>query len=140
MLTPFSVTSTIKADTFKVGRPIRFEAWFLIGSKGSGPGTLTLGVKLNASVVSALPATTLATGLNNEAILVRGRIIPRTLGTGGTVFVHLAAEGLAADPLLVAAVTPDTINTTIDQVLSFTAQFSLADSNNIIALESLIVD
>jgi len=135
LFTGTGIDLTIPANTLAVGDRIKVKVY---GIYSRVSGTLTSRLKNNAVTMLATGARTMTTstnvGFSYEAI-----ITVRTIGAGGTVSADLTTlfdEGTFADGDLVASNGTHAIDTTISQVLTFSAQWSVSNAGNTITIEN----
>lgn len=145
----------IRVESMNVGRRIAWEASGLVSAKAAAAGSLRIRVRLGGlagNVVQVSPAMTLADGEVARGWFVRGAFVVRVsneygaimpavgscglMGTGGEIGVDAAsflthsADEIAFDG---TAIPVDGLH------LAFTADFSVADIDNVVTLETLTV-
>lgn len=100
-----------------------------IATATNGTDTLTIKVKIGSTVILTLGPTDVA---NNNIWHVRGRVVIRTTGAGGTMVAcgtttALAAAGTAAIQWNLASTA---IDTTVAQIFAVTATWSTNNAGN----------
>lgn len=132
------------AGFFQQGTTVRGVVRGVCSNVVTTPGTLTYRVRLGAATLSATAVVaTSALGLDttartNYAWELRFEIVCRTVGTGGTAMLSgtvlqenvlsSTAANLLPNLMPVSANAAQTVNTTIANFLSVSAQFSVATS------------
>jgi hypothetical protein len=128
---------TLPANFFIAGRTLKIEGMGYHSSTGNP--SITIRVKLGSTTIATLTGSS-GNG-SNDTFRVSGVITCRTTGASGTVFPQLEYDeiqhnGLTAGSDGTAAVT---IDTTINQALTITAQWGTANAGNTINLTNLTV-
>lgn len=108
------------------------------------PGTLTYKVKVGGSTLATVTANTLIAGITNAAFDVNIDLVFRTVGTSGTLAVmggsNFSATLGASRAFLDIVTTSDaTVNTTIDNAIDVTLQWSLASASRTITVRGATV-
>jgi hypothetical protein len=78
-------TTTLPANFFVAGKSLRITMYGAYSTKASGNGTLVIKVKLGATAILALPATTPTANLTKLPFVIDAIITCRTTGATGTV-------------------------------------------------------
>lgn len=129
---------TIPKNTLQVGDVIRIRGQ-AVASATNSTDTLTVKVKIGSTVIATTGAVDVANGdvatfdvtLTVRAIGASGSIVAQgtiSLGTPGTV---------TAKPFTLGATALDT---TVDEVITITATWSVANAGDVVALQSLMVE
>jgi len=127
------------ANFFKAGRSLHIFGKGIHSSTGGA--TLTIRVKLGSTVI-------LTTGANgsgsdtNAQFDIEALLTCRTAGVSGTVAAcgHYEEDGGSPDTFQMVNVSPVTLDTTISQTLSITAQWSVASAGRTLTLQTLFVE
>lgn len=135
LFTGTGIDLTIPSNTLAVGDRIKVKVY---GTYGRTSGAIVVRFKNNAVTMIASPSLTLANvtavGFTFEAI-----ITIRSIGVGGTASVDLQTTFDNANPPngdLTPSNGTKAINTTISQVLTFSAQWSISNAANTITIEN----
>ena len=103
---------------------------------------LTIKVKFGSTVI--LTTGAIATGNStNEQFCIGGMITCRTTGASGTVFgqgSYQEASGTSARDYSMSNTATTTINTTVTQAITITAQWGTANAGNTISLTNLVIE
>ena len=135
------LSNTIPAYWAKIGSLIRTEIDGVISTLGAAAGNLTIRVKLGSTTISTITITGIDTGLANADFNIESKIRFRTLGSTGTVVqsARMAiVSGTTRKFYSSTATGTVTIDTNSDQLLTVTAQWSVADAAN--TMTSIITD
>jgi predicted RecA/RadA family phage recombinase len=135
--TAFDKSFSIPADSLAPGDVIEIEALGICPST-NGTDTLTVKLKIGATVIVATPAVDVA---NNDIFAVKARLVVRTIGAGGT-FVAMAEQALGVEGTVTekpAKLASTAIDTTAAQAITVTAQWSVATAANQVRLDVLNV-
>jgi hypothetical protein len=137
----FDQNYTIPADTLRPGSTIRVRAF---GRVTSTTGTPTLTIKLNVGglsgneVMSQVQGTPLST--HNWYVDWIGTVLDDgasgDLVGSGTILI----DALTNPPVLDTGIFPNLIDTTASQQVGVSAEWSVADVNNSVQLEQIVVD
>lgn len=135
--TDFDKQVTIPANTLKVGDVIRVRLAAIAPSTNS-TDTLTLKLKVGNTIIISTGAVDVA---NNDVGFIDADLVVRAIGaTGSFVAAGVQALGVpgtvAAKPFVLGATA---IDTTVNQTLKATAQWSVANAGNIARLDVLDV-
>ena len=135
-------TMTIPANVFTVGKTLRLT-WRGILSD-TGTPTLRIRVKIGSTTIGDTGALALAGVITNEEWSVNYIMTCRTTGVTGTIFGqgdfnfdNAASEGLTFG---MPSTTTTTIDTTIPQLLSITAEWGTADPTDTITSTNGILE
>ena len=135
--TDFSQTAVISANTLKAGDLIRVQAHAVVSSSNS-TDTLTVKLKIGSTTIVSTGALDVA---NNDVVLIDALLVVRTFGASGTFvasgIVNIGVPGTATVKAFNLAST--TIDTTVNQTIKLTGQWSVAHASNVVALQSLVV-
>lgn len=127
------------ANYFTVGKTLRINANGFHSSVANPD--ITIKVKLNSTIILNSEAVASHADVNSEFIIT-GEVCFRTIGQNGTIFAQgvyteAGPSSNTGDMVNTAAIT---INTTIAQTLTITAQWGTASNSNTISLTNLRVD
>ena len=134
---------TIPANSMVIGDVIHIVGMGQVISTNS-TDTSTIRIRLGAT--SALDATIIATSApldvaDNDDIYIDMYITIRTIGSSGTMIGHGQIRSDSDGSTLLNIILPSTaINTNVINYIGFTNQWSVANTNNQIAADTLIVD
>lgn len=147
---------TIPANYLLLGTTIRGRVRGVCSNVVTTPGTLILRVRLGAATLSATAVVaTRAMGLDttaqtNAPFQLDFEIVTRTIGSGGTALfsgnaiqfnvLASAAANLLPNLLPVGTNTAQTVNTTIANVLSVSAQFSVATNPTNLTAQTYVLE
>jgi hypothetical protein len=129
----------LPANFFKAGRSLHIYGKGIHSS--SGGGTLTLKIKLGSTVI--LTTGAIASGNDTDAQFdIDALLTCRTMGASGTVAAagHYEEDGGSPSTFEMVNLSPVTLNTTISQTLSITAQWSTASVNKVLSLQTLFIE
>jgi len=122
-----------------VGKKFRFTAKGSITTKNSAAGTLNFKIKLGSSIISTSSAITLANNVNTPNVFsIETTFTVRSQGASGTVIgsgtLHCTESFHSGSQDVYGLFDQGTvtIDTTTDKAFDITAQFSVADSTNLI--------
>jgi hypothetical protein len=128
---------------FTIGKVHRFAMRGRYSTKATGPGTMTIRIKINATVLCSANVALDNNELDQQWHIEGYNVCVDTGATGKfrlyTGFVH----SIAGQNYNIPIVTPDggaTINTTVKSIPDFTFQFSLADVSNKIKSAQFIIE
>ncbi|HEX4129965.1 MAG TPA: capsid cement protein [Pirellulales bacterium] len=136
--TAFSNTHTIPANTLQVGDVLKIRAQTIAPATNS-TDTLTLKLKIGSTVIAVTAATDVA---NNDIGYFDAMVVVRANGSGGTI-VAAGAQGLGtpgtvtSKPFNLAATA---IDTTVDQLISVSATWSVANAGDSCRLDLFTVE
>jgi predicted RecA/RadA family phage recombinase len=136
--TAFDKSHTIQANTLQVGDVLKIRAQAIAPSTNS-TDTLTLKLKLGTTLIAATSAVDVA---NNDIGYFDATVVVRGIGSGGTIAgtgeQTLGTPGTATvKPFALAATTVDT---TVDQAITVTATWSVANAGDSCRLDMLTVE
>jgi hypothetical protein len=138
-------TMTIPANSLVAGSTIRVRAAGIATATNS-TDTLTVQLKLDTTATAIGSAeSVVSTGdvdvANNDIYDINAMIVVRSVGSSGTAIaigsVHLNAEGDARSQDLKAQFT---IDTTVENTLQITADWSVANAGNSMRSDIFVVD
>ena len=140
-LTAFASQYTVPADTLRVGTVLRVTARGVISATGAP--TLGLAFRIGGTQVIATGAAAIGT-VTNQGWSMQVEVVVIALGISGTAEV----QGEARTPttttdgrwLGMPSTAAATVDSTVDNVLDLTAQWSAAAAGNTLTLRSLIVE
>jgi hypothetical protein len=120
-----AVKDTIKANTLIPNRPYRFELYAIVTTPAISLPTLSLKVKLGGNTVAMISATSVAGGLTNAGIRIRGIIVATSVNTQLVLTEILQPNGgiLAVGNSNANFYSSLTTDMTVPQVLDITAQW-----------------
>lgn len=135
--TDFSQTVVIAANTLKAGDLIRIQGHAVCSATNS-TDTLTVKLKIGSTTIVSSGALDVA---NGDVVLIDALLVIRTIGASGTFvangFVNIGVPGTATTKAFFLAST--TIDTTVNQTIKATGQWSTTNAGNVVALQSLVV-
>lgn len=136
--TAFTSSYNIPANSLQVGSVIRARLFGVYSTDASVAPTLRVRLKLDSTTVVDTQAATLSTGVTSAGWSLEAQLIVTAIGGSGSV----ESQGVAAlDAALVD--TPNTsgisVDTTVAQTVSATAQWGAADTDNTITLRELVI-
>ena len=137
--TAYSTTATLSKTLFKPGRIFRLTASGILSTTGTP--TIRFRVRIGTTNIVVFTAQTCPNNSSNQPFLIQAEISVKTIGTSGTV----AGEGrlffgsTTATELVVNA-TDTTVDTTPEQTLNVTAQWSVADAANTTKIRNFIAE
>ena len=144
-------TTTLPANYLVAGKTIRITMYGAYSTKASGNGTLTIKVKLGATAILTLPATTPTANLTKQPFVIDAILTCRTTGTTGTVigqgdlFLSNAAAETGVSYMLpnsgTDTLTPvANINTTGTLAVDVTATWGTSDAANTISSTNVSIE
>ena len=148
-ITPTGVGSlTIPAGLLGAGKTLRMRLAGIYSTKAAAAGNITIKINVGATVVLTTGAFALDNNETNKPWEIWACITCRTTGATGTVaansmWKHGLSGGGATDALHAAPmvnVSPVTVNTTVSNAITATAQFSVADASNTITTSCLSLE
>lgn len=135
--TDFNQTAVIAANTLKAGDLIRVQA-HAVCSATNGTDTLTVKLKIGSTVIASTGALDVA---NGDVVLVDALLVVRTIGASGTFvasgIINIGVPGTATTKVFNLASTA--IDTTVNQTIKLTGQWSAVSSGDVVALQSFVV-
>lgn len=132
-------TLTLPADFFTVGKKIRLTGFGI--HSGTASPNLTIKIKFGSTVI--LTTGAVATGNStNEGFNIAADITCRSTGVSGTVMSGGNYIENATTPRSFGMVNTGTVtvNTTVSQAITVTAQWSVANASNTISLQDFAVE
>ena len=129
-------------NDFTVGKTYRVSGCGVFSNTGTP--TLTVKVKLGSTDVLSTGAITTVTGASNREFSFSGLITVKSLGGSGTVngqgiFVETLATGVSLNyPMTNASAV--TVDTTANQTVNVTAQWSASSASNTITLTNFVLE
>ena len=142
----FVGSKTLQANGLMIGHGLRVRAWGRFSTLDPTPGTLRIKLKLGAVTIGDTGAQLLTPGVVDRLWRFDSLAVVRTEGATGTIFPwsvweHLIPAGQGNPtwwelPNLAAV----TIDTTVDNALDLTAQFSVANASNKIICDNVLVE
>ncbi len=141
--TVFTTSYTIPADNCVPGRVYRIIARGNYSTTTTAP-TLNIKVKAGATILATTNATATSASAANRQWTLQSDVICQTAGVSGTVeaagiFTRATSAVLAASWEL-RNTAPITLNTTIAQALTVTAQFNTANAGNTIRVSEMTIE
>ena len=127
---------TLPANFFTVGRTLLIKGSG-IHSAVSNPN-IRIKIKLGSTVILDTGNVSSLNSTNTE-IDISGTITCRTIGATGTIFAQGSYTESGGQLFGMPNVNPITIDTTVSQTLSITAQWSAANVANTTSLTNLVV-
>lgn len=131
-------TVTIPKNSLTAGDVIRIRAQGIAPATNS-TDTLNIKLKVGTTVIAQTGALDVA---NNDIFLIDANIVIRTVGATGTLVaygtVSIGTPGTATVKTFNLAST--TIDTTVDQTLTVTATWSVANAGDTVQMDSLLVE
>lgn len=133
--TAFDKTYTFPANTLKVGDIIRIRGQAIATSTNS-TDTLTVRVKIGSTTIVATAALDVA---NNDVVVFDVSLVIRTIGASGTLVGYgtVTIGPPASATMKPFALASTTVDTTATQLISVTAQWSVAHASNSVRLDNL---
>jgi hypothetical protein len=141
---------TLPANYLVAGKTLRLTIYGAYSTKAATPGTLVIKVKLGATIILALPATTVTAALSKVPFVIDVIITCRTVGASGTVigqgdlFLATATAQTGVSYMLpnqgtdaLTAVVKDTTGTILVDV---TATWGTADAANTISSTNVVLE
>jgi predicted RecA/RadA family phage recombinase len=136
--TAFDKSHTIPANTLQAGDVLKIRGQVIAPATNS-TDTLTLKLKIGATVIVATAAVDVA---NNDIGYFDATVVVRTNGAGGTIVA--AGEQALGTPGTVTGkpfnLASTAIDTTVDQLISVTATWSVANAGDSCRLDLLTVE
>lgn len=134
---------TIDAGSWALGDAITVRASGTYGSKTPTAGTLTLRLKWGSAITQVFTIT-LPDAQSSKTWTIESTLTRHSIGAGGTVsgggFLLYAVTGELAPQSAEDPVANETCDTTVNQTIALTAQFSASDAANTITCSSLTVN
>jgi hypothetical protein len=144
-------TTTLPANYLVAGKSIRITMYGAYSTKASGNGTLVIKVKLGATAILTLPATTPTANLTKQPFVIDAILTCRTAGATGTVigqgdlFLSNAAAETGVSYMLpnsgTDTLTPvANIDTTGALAVDVTATWGTSDATNTISSTNVSIE
>lgn len=137
--TAFSVTQDLSAGLYQPGRIFRLTASGVFSTTGTP--TLQFRVKIGTTTIVEFTAQAAPNNSSSQPFLIQAEIITRSLGATGTVMGQgrlFFGTSAAVENVVNAAAT--TVNTTTEQTINVTADWSANSSSNTTTLKTLILE
>lgn len=128
---------TLPAQFFQVGKTIDFEMWGFHSSTANP--TITARIKIGGTTVMTMSGTS-GNG-TNDTFRIRGQLTCRTIGVTGTVFCQGYYDEVHSTGLKIGSdnTVANTINTTIENVVDITIQWSASSPSNTITATNFVM-
>lgn len=139
----FGSSCPVPANSLAVGKVLRVRAQGVYSTPASGLGTLTLRLKLGSVVLAATPALTLTASQSGKRWRLEATVTVRSLGAAGTADVQGEAMLFNATTHVfgdMSNAAVKTVDTTAQQSLGVSAQFSAGGASETITLKQLQVE
>lgn len=141
--TAFASNFTIPANSLAVGQVIRVKAFGVYSTDTISAGNITLRVKFGSTTLCATAALTNVVSLTNQGWTLDALLIVDTTGATGTVEAQgMAFLTTAINTAMNAGMTNTStvvVDTTANQTVQISVQWSAASANNSIVLRQLVV-
>lgn len=136
--TAFSLTATIPANSLQVGETLVIRGQGIFTNTNS-TDTCAIAVLIGATTILTIPALDVATNdvFRYEITLVVRSISTTTCTLAGTATYNIGVPGTATDKS--AAIASFTINSTIANVVSTQATWSVASASDVVRMDTFIV-
>lgn len=145
----FNRSYTVPADTLAVGQAIRLRMWGKFSSTATAT-TLTVRVRwggLTGVVLLLVGPNTVAASAASRVWMIEGDMVVVSIGAAGTIEAHGQMHLFTTSKTqhVQWEATPVTslvtgVNTTIDQALTVTGQWSVANVGHTITMSTLVVE
>lgn len=125
-------TLNIPGNSILPGSIIRIKGFGFYSTPMILPSSVTIRIKLNSTVLASITTSSILTGANNEKFSFEAFIDCYTDGINGNVVVagdiNYKISGSKVFDDISSGITPIGVNTTIDQLLDVTIQWSDAST------------
>ncbi len=129
---------TIQKNSAAVGKTFRVKATGYYSNTGTP--TLTLKLKAGSTVLVSTGAITTATSASNRVFNYEAIVTVYTIGASGTVLGQCDFADNASTIALTATTAAVTVDSTANQTLNVTAQWSASSASNTLTVTNLIVE
>lgn len=136
-------TRTLPANYLQPGKTLRLKASGIYSTNSTSPGVLTFKFKLGSTVIVSTASLPLVASQTNQLWSFGVALTVRSAGSSGTVFANTSfgmfdsTNSFRTFPMTMTGAT--TVDTTVSQLVSITAQFGTASSNNSLTTTNFVV-
>lgn len=140
--TAFTSSYDIPAGTLVVGSVVRVLLYGAYGTDAVAP-TLRIRLKLDSTTVIDTTAITLASSVTARGWCAEAQLVVASAGAGGTInpdaTIQFGTGAAAATPINLPGTPGTSLDTTVDQTVTVTAEWGTADADNTITLRQMAI-
>lgn len=140
----FASNCTMAAGLLSAADAIRIYASGTISTGALSVGTLVLRIKFGSTILAATTALALPLALSVRRWKIDAIVSINSIGASGEAETHgdaLVYSGLTASvPMEIMSTSPVAFNSTVEQTLQLSAQFSALVAGNSLTLRQLILE
>ena len=141
--TAFTSSYTIPANTLQVGSVIRIRVFGVYSTNVVAPNIIAT-VNLNGTDYLTTGSITAVAAVTNGGWNGEGLFVIDSIGVSGTIeaqaFLNFATAATTSLSVSLTNTSTQTIDTTINQVITLSAQWSAANASNSVTLREITID